>query len=360
MQAQIALPKPYDLLGMAWPEVATCAQQVGIDADALRYSLPTPGTLLTGNHVPVVAAPYRGKCSVLLHINRMSGGDEWPFLRFYTFKQGGQHCDFNGLRWWQQVGRDGEVPAPGNPVFSEAYELGRQRESDMQRWRQANYRRWGQHWTNALPVDPWHPWIRHRLMELATPALMHRVALRSYDAAGGETLMAPLERVGSAGHVGYQLLSLMPQLGETEKRTCIPQAGASRGAFIRICAAGDSAQGKAPIAICEGLATGLSLALVWRGEIRVALCADNLSAVRRGIPGPVTLFHDHDIWKPAVGNVGRQGALAAMRPGDCLHGPGFHPESDEAKPTDYNDLLWLEGPEALYRQVWRAWEYRNG
>jgi|AntDeeMinimDraft_5_1070356.scaffolds.fasta_scaffold59974_2 hypothetical protein len=33
-------PSPYDLLSMAWDEVVTCASEVGIDAQALRYALP--------------------------------------------------------------------------------------------------------------------------------------------------------------------------------------------------------------------------------------------------------------------------------------------------------------------------------
>lgn len=81
-------------------------------------------------------------------------------------------------------------------------------------------------------------------------------------------------------------------------------------------------------------------------------------AVRQPIAEPVVFFCDEDIWKPHVGNVGRNKALGAMQLGDVLHGPGFHPLSLASQPTDYNDLLWLEGVEALGQQVGLAWHQR--
>jgi hypothetical protein len=52
-----------------------------------------------------LASRYRHACSVTLHINRLPGGDAWPFLRFFTFKDGKRSHDFNGLRWWREFGQ---------------------------------------------------------------------------------------------------------------------------------------------------------------------------------------------------------------------------------------------------------------
>lgn len=62
------------------------------------------------------------------------------------------------------------------------------------------------------------------------------------------------------------------------------------------------------VAICEGLITGLSIALFWKGPIYVALTAGNLRHVRHCLvqqgDGAVYFFVDNDQWKPHVGNVG--------------------------------------------------------
>lgn len=346
------LPEPYDLLGKAWPEVVACAHEVGIDGEALRWMLPSPGTLLTGRHVPVLSPAYRGKCSVLLHINRLPGGDEWPFMRFYTFKQGGYYRDFHGLRWWRGLGQLQDAGTTSTRVYAEHPELARQRADEEQAERRERFDRWAARWETAVAVSHNHPWIRYRLMGLAAADLASRVSLRSRSNFQGSTLMAPLMRAGSSALTGFQLLHLSDVAGQKDtKRTCIPFAGASKGAFIRIRPRSEHAAGGLPVAICEGLATGLSIALAWPGEIRVALNAGNLSAVRAGVQGRAIFFHDQDAWKPQVGNVGWRQARQAMRDGDQLYGPCFSPEAEAAKPTDYNDLLWLEGPAHLYQQV---------
>lgn len=349
----MAMPSAGELLAMAWQDVVACAADAGVDAEALRGCLPAPGCLLKGGEVPVTDKAYRHSCSVLLHINRLPGGDEWPFIRFATFKHGGVVRDFNGLRWWRGQLAGGCATPGGSPVvMRDPADVASQRRREEAE-RLYRFRRWNDHWKRALPMAARHPWLIRRLVGHADEALLTRVDLRVKSNFRGGTVMAPLQHAVN-GPVGYQLLHLDSRdaFRRDIKRLSLPHEGASVGSFVTIRAQGSrAAASPLPIAICEGLITGLSLAVVWPGEIRVALNAGNLASVRQGLPGAVVFMHDQDVWKPRVGNVGRDRALAAMHSGDRLCGPAFAASSLEHCPTDFNDLLCLEGKEVLRRQV---------
>lgn len=334
---------------MAWSDVVACASEVGIDAQALRYALPASGQHLTGLNVPVLAPRYRHACSVTLHINTLPNGERWPFVRFFTFKDGGRHCDFNGLRWWREFGQRYATPV-AMPVFSEAQALAEKRTQKAAQERLERFQRWGQRWQAASTLTCDHRWLKQRLLGMAGPGLLERVALREQAGFSGNTVMAPLERADASETLGYQLIFFVGREREQEqKRIMIPKEGASCGAFIRLNAKPEGHH--LPVALCEGLATGLTLALVWPGEIRVALNAHNLAVVRQGMSGPVVVFHDDDRWKRDVGNVGYRAAIAATRAGDALYGPVFSSGALNAQPTDFNDLLFLDGMAALSEQL---------
>ena len=344
------LPSPYDLLAMAWSEVVACASEVGIDAQALRHTLPTSGQRLSGRNVPVLEPRYRNACSVTLYINPLPGGGAWPFLRFFTFKDGGRYRDFNGLRWWQTCGqRRAEQPPLDPPVVAKAPVHARER-LDTACERRERFQRWAKRWQVAECLTCQHRWLKQRLIGMAGPDLLKRVTLREQAGFSGNIVMAPLEREGVEEAVGYQLiLCAGNERPQEQKRMVIHEEGASRGAFIRVR---EKTEGcTLPVALCEGLATGLSLALVWPGEIRVALNAHNLAAVRKGVQGAAIFFHDDDQWKPQVGNVGYRAANDAMQPGDTLYGPIFSSDALGANPTDFNDLLYLDGIQALSEQL---------
>lgn len=344
------LPSPYDLLSMAWDEVVACASEVGIDAQALRHALPTPGQYLSGPSVPVLAPRYRHACRVSFHINRLPGGDTWPFLRFFTFKDGGRHCDFNGLRWWRRLGRQAAPRPTTLPVSIEQKATAQARDAATDRERQVRFLRWQMRWQGAKAPGCQHGWVQHRLQGQATPALLSRLTLRALCSGAGTPLMAPLTSSTTHESCGYQLIFPAGHAGcQEQKRLIIPTSGGSRGAFIYL--KGLPEGDHLPVALCEGLATGLSLAVGWPGEIRVALNAQNLAAVRAGIHTRVVMFHDDDRWKPQAGNVGYRAATAAMKAGDSCQGPLFSSRALSAKPTDFNDLLCLDGITALREQL---------
>jgi phage/plasmid primase-like uncharacterized protein len=185
--------------------------------------------------------------------------------------------------------------------------------------------------------------VQKRFCGYATKELLSRTKIKHLS---NGRILAPL--INSKGdETGFHQIHAL-QAGD-EKRHFIRAAGLMKGSYIQIAAV--QGMNSSTVAICEGLATGLSIALVWPGEIRVALTANNLNAVRNEIPSRAVFFSDEDIWKPEAGNVGRKAVLAAIRPEDgwCL--PIFNGVSMGQKPTDFNDLLRLEGIEAISEQV---------
>lgn len=113
----------------------------------------------------------------------------------------------------------------------------------------------------------------------------------------------------------------------------------------------------APILVCEGYATGLSLrmALERRLPVFVALDAGNLRPVadmlRALYPGSSLLVCADDDYKTA-GNPGRDAAHKLCREVvDCCYTfPVFGPQRG-AKDTDFNDLHLLEGLHVVARQL---------
>ncbi|ANG62227.1 hypothetical protein A8C75_06790 [Marinobacterium aestuarii] len=336
------LGPPLAILHRACDHICTLAAEVGIDGSRLLQCLPAPGQMAKGNSVPVIEPRYRGTCSALLYINRTSTGRLWPFLRLHTFKDGGQERTFNGLRW-QCTNANSQTPmsrvalrATRDPALENARRLQRHGHFERQ-------------YCAAPHLGPDHPWLAQRLTGLADTALLSRLPVRCPQPG---QLLIPFGNPHQ-GYTGFHQITFSPH-GD-RKRHFVREAGLMSGSFIRIQPKPE-ATARIPVLICEGLATGLTLALVWPGEVRVALSAHNLAAVRRNTPGPVIFCHDNDIWKPRVGNVGKHCAQSARQPGDRLCYPTFSRETlARARPTDFNDLLRLEGFSALHSTLERLW-----
>lgn len=107
------------------------------------------------------------------------------------------------------------------------------------------------------------------------------------------------------------------------------------------------------VILCEGFATGASLAEATGATVFVAFNAGNLSDVmawvRHKYPTAIlTVCGDEDQW--TQGNPGRQKATAAAELGQCAAVfPVF--EDLDGKPTDFNDLHCREGLDAVREQV---------
>lgn len=350
------------LLHSAIDDIAGLANDVGIDAQQLLFNLPHTGVLIKGSDVPVIHKKYRGTCSVILHVNETKQGVFWPFMQLSTFKHGGVTRVFNGLQWLsEQVGYKKsnttgtfkkqcsslitDINLENKNTCSISMEQ-RQQAIDVKEKEAEKKRRRFDELVNKfnngdLPSNS-DAWFIERLAKYTTPTLLSRISVKKVT----DGLLFPLQH-SSYGHTGFH--KIVHGVTGDKKYHFSKKEGVFTGSYIKIN--GDKTLEQLPIALCEGVATALSLALVWPGEIRVGLSANNLQAVRSSIVKSVVFFCDEDIWKEHIGNVGRSAALNAKRKTDLICGPTFHFSSLSGKPTDFNDLLIKEGIGPLQQQV---------
>ncbi|PKI12721.1 hypothetical protein [Colwellia sp. 12G3] len=346
------------ILARASSDVIAIAKEVGVDASALLLSLPASGVLLKGINVPVIHKKYRGTCSVMFYINQSTQGEYWPFLRFSTFKHGGLSCVFNGSTWLKErqvlnintavklprlcankldVFSENMINNNAAQIFNSSPTNALEDEKRLSRFinLQAQYR-------NAISLTLRDMWLESRLNSHATTLLLDRINVKRTANA----LLFPLYH-DEHQHTGFH--KIINQEKGDKKFHFAKKQGVFSGSYINIKANDEFSQ--LPIVLCEGVVTGMSLALVWPGEIRIALSANNLLPVRKNITKAVVIFCDEDVWKNKVGNVGRIAAMKAKNEDDIVRGPLFHFTSLGHKPTDFNDLLCLEGLSVLHKQV---------
>lgn len=336
MNLQPALD-PWLILSAYADEFIALAQETGIDGARLLQQLPAPRQLLTGRQVPVCDKKYRNTCRVLFHLNDAREGGQWPLFQFHTFKHGGITRVFNGLRLW----RSGLRCEP----LATTRQLGHAKAvvQPDDNWRQQKVLNLAAAFFGAKPLQLDHPWLQTRLAHLANPLLLARLDARQQKDG---SILLPLGHP-QHGRVGFHLIS--PSANHDEKRHYIQTSGWLTGASITIEALPSASH--APTAICEGVATGLSVALFWPGNVVIALSANNLAAVRATLNEPVCFIADNDQWKPAVGNVGISSALQAAKEGDRVIWPRFAQYLHTRQPTDFNDLLLLAGKDETLRQL---------
>ena len=109
------------------------------------------------------------------------------------------------------------------------------------------------------------------------------------------------------------------------------------------------------IYIAEGYATAATIAESTKAQTYAAFSAWNMplaaKSIRQKHPKAIIIIcADNDKYKPELGNIGVEKATDAAKTIDASVGiPTFQDET--LKPTDYNDLLTLEGPSELARQL---------
>lgn len=340
------------VLTAAFAEICQLASETGIDGASLLRHLPHQG-LIKGQEVPVLAKRYRGACYVLFYINRLRNGHSWPFLRFYTFKDGGIERNFNGLRWQRQRGKPVLKSIPATPPHSVSVApisdlpIIRAQQIQEAHYRQQRHQHLLDHYQRSQPLNPDHPWVIRRLAGHANAGLLARCTLRSQY----NRLLMPIQQ-DTGICIGFHQIVTDPS-GD-HKRHFVQAGGQLSGSFGLIKAAPGHEHDR-PM-LCEGVATGLTLALAWPGPIRIALSANNLAPVRAAMTDQsVIICHDNDLYKPTVGNVGKRAAEKARQPGDYCIGPTFSPAHRSYRPTDFNDLLHHHGKDSLQTQLAPVW-----
>ncbi len=341
-------PHLFDILQQAKPEIISIAEEVGIDGEAVLANLPAPGTFWQGSSVPVIQRRYRGACSVLFHVNNHRSGLAWPYFRFHTFKEGGDLRTFNGLTWLSNnpLSRCTNSSKETVAFYQTPRTNCQQREAQEQQVRLHRFQQALLEFEAGSPLSERSLWLQQRLSDFASSKLGLRADIRFSP----HRVLAKLERANGE-LIGFQAISAK-QYGD-DKRFLLARSGTLKGSFVRIRPS--LPQAEQAVLLCEGVATALSLALVWQGEIRAALCASNIKAVRETIEAPVIFAHDMDIYKPHIGNVGLLAAKSAMQATDRLITPRFHFLDHVERPTDFNDVLQLYGLDELYRQVRNAY-----
>jgi len=110
--------------------------------------------------------------------------------------------------------------------------------------------------------------------------------------------------------------------------------------------------------VCEGYATGASIHEATGHSVAVAFDAGNLKPVAEVIrekspQAEIIIAADNDAFKPEAGNTGiAKAEAAAVAVSARVAIPQF--EDTSTKPTDFNDLSNLEGPDAVRAQIGAA------
>jgi putative DNA primase/helicase len=144
-----------------------------------------------------------------------------------------------------------------------------------------------------------------------------------------------------------KIWSLQTINSQGEKRFLI--GGRKKGCFHKI---GDMEDGK-PIFLSEGYATAASIHLATGHATVVAFDAGNLMSVLESLrvaypKSKITIAGDDDCWNEH--NIGREKAEQAGQKYGCRYVfPTFRDQT--TKPTDFNDLMILEGIEEVARQI---------
>jgi putative DNA primase/helicase len=157
--------------------------------------------------------------------------------------------------------------------------------------------------------------------------------------------------------VGLQVIYPEKQADTGRDKTYWPYGMSKEGAFHLI---GPHPEPGEPLLVCEGYATGASLHMATSAPVAVAFDAGNLrevaKAMRERFPGrPLIICRDDD-WKTKRPNGDpwnpgeEKGCNAALIVGGQVVGPIFAGVRED-KWTDFNDLHYAEGLEAVRRQI---------
>ena len=353
---QNAINSSLDVLSQAYSDVLPLAEECGIHWDRLSRELPQPHQPLTGSAVPVCSRADRWTSFFIWFDNRSYGGIDFPVLVFLTHRRGGIKNVFNGHRWLVEQSRAASRlrlrQAPRAALGSAD-----SRAVQPEDWRRARFSVFHRQF-QQLPQE-WgtHPYLQRKLGNWA-PAICSRMNLRRGLDSRGDFIATPL--YGTEGVVGYQRI-YDRAIGENgrDREYVLRAQRAKRGAYAYI----SGLESTSSTGLVEGVATGMSVALCRSCPIYIALDAGNMPFVAEGLQcGQLEVFADNDCWKPAVGNVGTAKAREAIqRQGHGqLFVPRFRDEFSNMRPTDFNDLLSLEGLRALQVQLACGGEVAGG
>ena len=249
------------ILAHAFYDICQCAAAVGIDGEQLLANLPPSGQLVTGHQVPVLTPKDKGKAAYVFYLNNLSNGGSWPFFRFFSFRQGGLRETFNGWQWFKQRHHLAFRSQPTRSTrIGFAKRAATQPSATDTAYRHQRDQRLMQRYQLAQPLTVQCPWSQQRFGQCISASVLRRAAIK---VTTQQQLLVPI--IKAQQRVGFHLIDAV----SNQKKHLLKQAGIFKGAYLLINAEANSCHFW-PI-ICEGLATGLSLACVWPGQVIVAL-----------------------------------------------------------------------------------------
>lgn len=187
-----------------------------------------------------------------------------------------------------------------------------------------------------------------------------RKAAATWQAAEPATAHPYLERKGIAAHIarergGWLVIPVFDQAGNVQSVQSVSPAGEKR-----FMPGGKMAGGRCwigepteagPLVLCEGYATGASIAEATGWPVACCFTAGNLRRVacdvREQFPrAKLVIAGDDD--RATEGNPGRTKALEAAK---VVQGIAVFPSFDSDQGSDFNDMAQQAGPEAVRRAI---------
>ena len=342
----------YEIMDLAYSDLRCMAASCGVDWDKLKDSLPQSHQSFCGRALPVCEAADSGKSFFIWYENTTRRGVIFPVLVFFSHRHGGKKKVFNGLSWCKsRCAKDGAVAVRSRVKLASV--TASSNDCSSQNWRHENFRRFQLEY-NRLSADAAnHPYLKAKIGRYARQ-LCERMDIRRGNDRHGDYIATPLYRMNERAVftvVGYQqIFDRSIGAGGQDRRYVMSAQGVKKGSFAYIH----------PITKCsraglaEGLATGLTIALYRSHAIFIAMDAGNLSPVAKLLHNSsLDVFSDNDCWKPQVGNTGLIKASEAVlaHGASQLYCPIFSCCNHHKTPTDFNDLLVLEGVGSLAAQL---------
>lgn len=197
---------------------------------------------------------------------------------------------------------------------------------------------------------------RQQARKTAAWILLRSKPLRSHDYLAAKGVKA----FGDAREYrGALVLPLRDAKGELHSVQFIRVDGSKRfltGGRIVACSFSLADKPDGPLVLCEGYATGASIHEAAGFAVVCAMNCGNLLAVAKALRArfpqrEVILAADNDAWTD-----GNPGLSAATEAAEEIHGKLVVPQFAEmnTKPTDFNDLLQMEGLDTVKKQIKNA------
>lgn len=343
----------HSILSENYHEIAEIAALAGVNWHTAQHEIVFNDARI---NPPSIALDknYRGKSAIWAKKITDKQGNLFPFVRFHTFKTGGNIEFFDGKSAFYQAKERGRIFKTSTP---EQIAIQDARIAESQR-KKENQERWGAKqlelaqnaYQSAAGDVASHPYWVNALADCAGENHAHIAAKLAKNVKRGsfrykrkgidvalDVLIFEIKDI-ERNVIGYQLIA---DKNLPDKSTNKIFVGLTKGGVFEI---GEPIDGK-PLFIAEGLKSGVAVAMATNMPVVVCLSANNMMAVAPYFKNS-RLYIAADNDQKENGNTGIYTALKIAQ----SHGNTriFKPVCNG---TDYADLLKIEGLNAVKQQL---------